>query len=294
MNEAEPTRSPDAVDLIGVSKTFATRGDSVVAIDGVDLRAAHREFVCIVGPSGCGKSTILKIIAGLTAASTGSVNVFGSPVQGPYKDVGMVFQAPVLLKWRTILNNVLFPIAILKERRRDYIDRAKDLLHLVGLSGFEDRRPEELSGGMQQRASIARALIHDPSLLLMDEPFGALDQITREQMNMELTRIWSETRKTTILITHSIEEAVFLGDRVVVMTPRPGRVAGVVDIDLPRPRDRSVRLTPEFNALEGRVESLLAPAGSIGGLDGQRVGLAESSPARHPSEGTSGVAGVKR
>jgi NitT/TauT family transport system ATP-binding protein len=250
-----------AIRLGNIEKTYKTPRGALTAIEDVSIDVATGEFVCVVGPSGCGKSTILKLISGLSPTTSGEVSVFGRTVDGPYPDVGMVFQAPVLLKWRSILGNVLFPLDILKRRGPAGRERAMALLELVGLGGFESRYPNELSGGMQQRAAIARALVHDPRLLLMDEPFGALDQITREQMNIELTRIWSETGKTTVLITHSIEEAVFLADRVVVMTPRPGRVAGIVEIDLPRPREGGIRLTPEFNALEGKVEKLLISAG---------------------------------
>jgi NitT/TauT family transport system ATP-binding protein len=246
-----------AIHLGGVSKTFETKSGPVHALGEVTADIADGEFLCVVGPSGCGKSTILKIISGLISPTSGDVSVFGKDVKGPYRDVGMVFQAPVLLKWRTVLENVLFPIDILKLPRKNYVSRARDLLDLVGLSKFEKSFPGQLSGGMQQRAAIARALIHDPKLLLMDEPFGALDQITREQMNIELARIWAETNKTTVLITHSIEEAVFLGDRVIVMAPRPSRVSGVVEIDIPRPRGADARMTAEFNELERRVDKAL-------------------------------------
>lgn len=246
-----------AINLKAVTKTFHTKKGDVQALGEVNATFDNGEFICVVGPSGCGKSTLLRIVSGLTPASSGEVSVFGRDVTGPYEDVGMVFQAPVLLKWRSILDNVLFPIDILKLPRKRYRDRAMELLDLVGLSKFADSYPRQLSGGMQQRASIARALIHDPKLLMMDEPFGALDQITREQMNMELARIWQETGKTTVLITHSVEEAVFLADRVIVMAPRPSRVAAIVDIDLPRPRDRHIKNTSEFSAYEVQVDAAL-------------------------------------
>jgi NitT/TauT family transport system ATP-binding protein len=249
---------PTAIDLKGVSKTFKTKTGSVQALGRVDAQVPEGEFLCVVGPSGCGKSTILKIISGLLPPSEGSVEVFGERVTGTYRDVGFVFQNPVLLKWRTVLDNVLFPIEILRLPRRKFVKRAQELLELVGLGAFESSYPHQLSGGMQQRAAIARALIHDPRLLLMDEPFGALDQITREQMNIELARIWAETGKTTVLITHSIEEAVFLGDRVMVMAPRPSRVASVVPVDLMRPRRGPDRQTPAFNEIERRVDRALA------------------------------------
>ncbi|MGH3098274.1 MAG: ABC transporter ATP-binding protein [Streptosporangiales bacterium] len=263
---AEPrTREPVAeqpdIRVRGVRKTFRTDGGPVNAIEDATFDVRNREFLCVVGPSGCGKTTILKAIAGLVPVTSGTITVFDREVDGPYADVGMVFQNPVLLKWRTVLKNVLFPIDILRTGRKGARQGAVDLLRLVGLDGFENRYPHELSGGMQQRAAIARALVHDPRLLLMDEPFGALDQMTREAMNSELTRIWEETGKTTVLITHSIEEAVFLGDRVVVMTPRPGRVAGIVSIDLPRPRAADLRLTAPFTELMKQVDALVRGGG---------------------------------
>ena len=245
------------VEVSDLAKTYPAKSGPVRALEQVSFDVRDREFVTVVGPSGCGKSTALKIVAGLIPRSGGTVKVFGESVAGPIPDVGMVFQAPVLLKWRTVLDNVLFSIDILRRDRKQYLGVATDLLRLVGLEGFERAYPRELSGGMQQRVAIARALIHDPTLLLMDEPFGALDVMTREQMNLELMRIWSENQKTTILITHSIQEAVFLADRVVVMTPRPGRVAAIVDVDLPRPRLPESRLSPAFLELVQRVGKLI-------------------------------------
>jgi len=245
------------VEVVDLAKTYPARSGPVRALEQVSFDVREREFVTVVGPSGCGKSTALKIVAGLVPRSSGTVKVFGEPVAGPVADIGMVFQAPVLLKWRTVLDNVLFSIDILRRDRRQYLEPTHALLRLVGLEGFEKAYPRELSGGMQQRVAIARALIHDPTLLLMDEPFGALDVMTREQMNLELMRIWSESQKTTILITHSIQEAVFLADRVVVMTPRPGRVAALVDVDLPRPRLPEARLSPRFLELSQQVGKLI-------------------------------------
>lgn len=261
-----------AISVRDVDKTYNTDSGMVFAIEDLNFEVEDGEFLCIVGPSGCGKTTLLQIVAGLVQLSGGEVSVFGHAVRSPYQDVGMVFQNPVLLKWRTVEGNVLFPIDILRTGRKHARRRARELLELVGLQGFEDRYPRELSGGMQQRVAIARALVHDPRLLLMDEPFGSLDQITREAMNIELMRIWMEAAKTTMLITHSIEEAVFLADRVVVMTARPGRVAGIVPIDLPRPRPADVRLTPRFNELEGQVDRLIRqttePTAVAGGTNG--------------------------
>ena len=247
----DPTlrRERFAVQLENVSKIYRTRQGDVHALEDVSFSALDRQFIAVVGPSGCGKTTVLKMLAGLVSATSGRLEVFGREITGPIEDVGIVFQAPVLLRWKDVVENVLFPIEILHRDKRQYKGRAQELLHLVGLEGFERRHPSELSGGMQQRVALARALVHDPRLLLMDEPFGALDQLTRHQMNLELLRIWSETHKTTVLITHDIEEAVFLADSVVVMTPRPGKVAAVVPVDLPRPRDFAVRRSDVFAGL---------------------------------------------
>ena len=244
---------PAAIAIRDLTKRYTTRDGDLLALDRIGFEVADGEFVTIVGRSGCGKSTILKIMAGLLAKTSGSVQVGGDEVTGPLRDVGFVFQAPTLLRWRTVMDNVLLPAEFLGLDLGATRSRALELLSLVGLKGFEGRYPRELSGGMQQRVAISRALIHDPRLLLLDEPFGALDALTREEMNLELLRIWSERRKTSVLITHSIAEAVFLADRVIVMTPRPGRVAEIVRVNLPRPRAGSVRLTPEFAALVRRI-----------------------------------------
>lgn len=258
-NVENSSRSIDgcAVSVRHVNKTYRTRTGSISALLDVTFDVRDHEFLCIVGPSGCGKTTILKAIAGLVPVTTGQITAFGRPVVEPYSDVGMVFQNPVLLRWRTALQNVVFPTVILRTNRDDAVKRARKLLEFVGLAGFESRYPKELSGGMQQRVAIARALIHDPKLLLMDEPFGALDQLTREAMNEELLRIWDEAAKTTVLITHSIEEAIYLADRVIVMSARPGRIAAEIPIGLPRPRPPEMRLTREFNDLKGRVEGVI-------------------------------------
>jgi NitT/TauT family transport system ATP-binding protein len=235
-----------AIDVRTLSKVYASQDGPVQALSDVSFAIADAEFVTIVGHSGCGKSTLLRIVAGLLTPSSGSVTVRGRNVTAPLSDVGMVFQRPVLLKWRTILDNVMLPIEMLHLPRLEGGKRAIDLLKLAGLIDFRHHYPAQLSGGMQQRAAICRALIHDPSLLLMDEPFGALDLMTREEMNFELLRIWSERRKTTLLVTHSISEAVFLADRVIVMTPRPGMVADIIDVKLPRPRMPETKLDPRF------------------------------------------------
>ncbi len=258
-----------AIELQAVAKVFARRGgDPVQALSAIDLTAAEQEFVTIVGPSGCGKSTLLKILAGLTRPSSGRVLVNGTQVTAPRRDVGIVFQSPVLLPWRTALENVMLPITIYRQPTEPALRHAAELFELVGLTGFEKSYPHELSGGMQQRVAIARALIHRPRMLLMDEPFGALDALTRQIMNLELTRIWETDRKTVVLITHDINEALFLGDRVLVMSARPGRIVETIDVDLPRPRDVSVMADPRFVAHAAHIQRLLgvgAPIPRAGG-----------------------------
>ena len=255
------------IDLDGVSMVYRSRGKgSVTALDDLHLRIDEREFVTLVGPSGCGKSTVLKLVSGLLGASSGQVRIHGQPVRGPRREMGFVFQTPVLLPWRTVRDNVLLPIEMLGQPVREHAARADELLAKVGLDGFQKAHTWELSGGMQQRVGICRALIHDPEILLMDEPFAALDAMTRETIGLELLRIWEERRKTVLFVTHSIPEAVLLADRVVVMTPRPGRIASVIPIDLPRPRTVELRASEAFGrlnldvfrALTGRTESGVA------------------------------------
>src|SRR5881275_1864397 len=228
------------ITLSGVSKTYRSRDGDVPSLKPLDFHINEGEFFVVVGPSGCGKSTLLKMISGLLAPSTGEILVEGEQVTKPHGNVGIVFQNALLLPWRNILSNVMLPIDMKKLPRDEYLPRAKALLKLVGLEGFEKKLPWQLSGGMQQRASICRALVHDPAVLLMDEPFGALDAMTREKMNLELQRIWYDTKKTVMFITHSIPEAVFLSDRVLVMTERPGSIAAIYDVRLPRPRSLEV------------------------------------------------------
>src|SRR5216117_362621 len=227
-----------ALDRLGM--TYEAQSGPVEALRDITFGVGRGEFVALVGPSGCGKSTLLRIVAGLRSPTAGDVTVDGRPVTRPIAQVGMVFQAPVLLKWRTVLDNVLLPAELAGLEAKRYRNRAHELLQLVGLGGFEAKLPRELSGGMQQRASLCRALLLDPPLLLMDEPFGALDAMTRDEMNLELLRVWGETaadgRKTILFVTHSIPEAVLLADRVIVMTSRPGQVAAVFPVPLPRPR----------------------------------------------------------
>ncbi|MBX6426476.1 MAG: ABC transporter ATP-binding protein [Variibacter sp.] len=246
------------IEVSHLEKTFVTvRNERIHALSDISLSIAEREFVTIVGPSGCGKSTLLKIIAGLVPATRGSVLLAGTPVDRPRKDIGIVFQNPVLLPWRTVLDNVLLPAEVQGLPLGPARKRARELLEMVGLAGFENKYPMELSGGMQQRAGISRALVHDPKILLMDEPFGALDAMTREQMNLDLQRICLEAGKTVVLITHSIPEAVFLGDRVVVMSARPGKIARLVHVNFPRPRSIEVMGDPEFGRATSEIRRLL-------------------------------------
>jgi NitT/TauT family transport system ATP-binding protein len=246
------------IRIAEVSKTYVTRmREAVQALDPVSLDMAENEFVVLVGPSGCGKSTLLKMVAGLVPATAGTIHVHDAPVTGPREDIGIVFQAPVLLNWRDVLDNVLFPIEILRRDERHYRPIALDLIRLVGLAGFENKHPRELSGGMQQRVAICRALIHDPTILLMDEPFGALDALTRLEMSLELLRIWEERRKTILFVTHSISEAVLLGDRVVVMSPRPGRIVRTIGVGLPRPRTMAMESTREFHEHADEIRDLI-------------------------------------
>jgi NitT/TauT family transport system ATP-binding protein len=234
------------VEARDVSKAYQTRTGSVLAVEKLSLEAREEEFVAILGPSGCGKSTLLKMIAGLIPPTTGKILVDGQPVAEPLERLGMVFQSPVLLRWRTVIGNALFPAEAYGQRDAAMHERAMGLLKLVGLAGFENKYPHELSGGMAQRVSLARALLLDPKLLLMDEPFGALDALTRDEMGFELLRIWQERPKTILFVTHSISESVLLADRVLVMSARPGRLAMEVVIDLPRPRNARMRTLPRF------------------------------------------------
>src|SRR6267378_3909694 len=247
MNSIEHTKSGATVEISQLSKIYQTReGDEVVALDDIDLKIDAGSFVAVVGPSGCGKSTLLSMLAGLTPASTGQISINGERISKPHRKTGVVFQSDLLLYWRTIFDNILLPIEIKKLDVDACRSRAEALLKQVGLDGFGNKYPSELSGGMRQRVAICRAIIQDPGLLLMDEPFGALDALTREQMNLDLQRIWLRDRNTVIFITHSIEEAVLLSDRVVVMSSRPGRIADVVHNDLPRPRGAHTRSEAHF------------------------------------------------
>jgi NitT/TauT family transport system ATP-binding protein len=257
------------IDLTGVDMTYQAASGPVEALAGISLSVSSGEFVSIVGPSGCGKSTLLRIVAGLRPATRGTVGVAGRQVRGPIAEVGMVFQSPVLLKWRSILDNVLLPAELAGKNAASLRGRAHQLLEMAGLAGFDAKLPRELSGGMQQRAALCRALLLDPPLLLMDEPFGALDAMTRDDMALELLRIWGEAsggpdheRKTVLFVTHSIPEAVFLSDRVVVMSARPGRIAADFAIDLPRPRTVELRASQAFGSLN--LDIFRALTGRIG------------------------------
>ena len=263
-NEAAGSVTADAISVRDLSKGYPSRGGCVKALEKTSFDVKEGEFVAVVGPSGCGKSTLLKILAGVLPASTGSARLRGSPIDGPRRDIGVAFQSPVLLPWRTVLQNVLLPLDVQRVQGDRCTKLALELLELVGLRDFAYRYPRELSGGMQQRVGIARALVHDPALLLMDEPFGALDAMTREQMNIELQRIWLERRKTVLFITHSIPEAVFLADRVMVMSPRPGKIVDMMRVDIPRPRRLEMMNLPQFC---GIVSSLRARFHSKGALD---------------------------
>src|SRR6201984_2944847 len=235
------------IGLRSVSKRYMTAsGDTVDALGEIDLDVAAGECVSIVGPSGCGKSTLMMLVSGLIPATTGTITVGGVPVKGAGGKAGIVFQRDVLLDWRPVFSNVMLPVEIKRLDKETHLKKARDLLRSVGLAEFEEKYPAELSGGMRQRVAICRALVQDPGLLLMDEPFGALDALTREQMNLDLQRMWLRDRNTVLFITHSIEEAVLLSDRVVVMSSRPGRIADIVANELPRPRGAHTRSEPGF------------------------------------------------
>jgi NitT/TauT family transport system ATP-binding protein len=254
-----------AIALVGVSKTFRRGAIETRALDPIDLSVGAGEFLAIVGPSGCGKSTLLRLVAGLIPATAGAVALNGNPVTRPQTALGIVFQSPVLLEWRTVLDNVLLQLELRGIDPAPQRARAMELLGSVGLAEFADRYPRELSGGMRQRAAIVRALIHDPPLLLMDEPFGALDALTREQMRIDLEVLWLETRKTVVFITHSIDEAVLLADRVVVMSARPGRIERILPVDLARPRGLDGRKTPAFVEAADLITSIFLARGVLHG-----------------------------
>ncbi len=262
------TAAPTAILARGLSKTFRRRAVTTLALASIDLSVTAGEFVAIVGPSGCGKSTLLRLIAGLLRPSTGDIVTNGHAVTRPVTDIGIVFQNPVLLDWRNVLDNVLIQVELRGQRAALYRESAVSLLTAVGLGDFLDRYPRELSGGMRQRASIVRALIHDPPLLMMDEPFGALDALTREQMRIDLEALWLRTRKTVLFVTHSIDEAVLLADRVVVMSPRPGQIEQIIDVSMPRPRGLEARKAAGFVEITQRITQIFLSRGILHGSGG--------------------------
>ena len=246
------------VEIKDLKKVFSGKGnEQVEALAGIDLSIADNEFVSIVGPSGCGKSTLMEIVGGLVEPTEGEVLIDERPINGPHPAVGLVFQQESAFPWRSVLENVEFGLEMHGTSKEERRGRARELIELVGLQGFEDRYPGELSGGMRQRVAIARTLVMNPEVLLMDEPFGALDEQTRLILGDELLRIWSQTRSTALFITHSIEEAALLADRVVVMSARPGSVRKVVPVNLERPRDSTVVSTPEFGNITGEIWDIL-------------------------------------
>jgi NitT/TauT family transport system ATP-binding protein len=248
----------DSVRVESVGKTYA---GGLEAIRDARFHVQPGEFLSLLGPSGCGKSTLLMMIAGLLAPSRGRITVAEAEVRGPRRDVGVVFQSPVLLPWRTVLDNVLLPVEMLRLRRADHAGRARELLAMAGVEEFAGRLPHELSGGMKQRVAICRALVHDPALLLMDEPFSALDALTRDQLGLELLRLWDVDKKTVVFVTHSIREAVFLSDRVLVMTPRPATIGFETEVKLPRPRTMDLQESDEFNRYVGLLRHAIEAGG---------------------------------
>lgn len=256
-----PVRS--LVQMRNVGVTYASARGHVVALDNISFDLGEAEFVSVLGPSGCGKSTLLKCVAGLEKPTTGTIKIGGAALVGPPEGLGVVFQRDILLDWRTVLDNVLLVAEFQGRDIKALRPEARRLLTRFGLEAFADRYPWELSGGMRQRASICRALLTDPSLLLMDEPFGALDAMTRDDLNIELARLWQETRKMVLFITHSIAEAVFLSDRIVVMSLNPGRIVEIIDIDLPRPRSLALRETHDFAAYTTRIRQMFTKLGVL-------------------------------
>lgn len=244
-----------AIDRLSVS--FIDANGTLHALEDISFHIQARQFVSILGPSGCGKSTLLRVLGGLLPPSRGRVTFRGQPLTGPRREIGFVFQSANLMPWRSVFSNIALPLEIQNLPPEEIRTRVGALIDLVGLSGFEDWLPRDLSGGMAQRVAIARALAHDPEVLLLDEPFGALDALTREQMGAELLRIWQARRKTVLMVTHAIQEAVYLSDRVIVLSPRPGRVRLDLDIPLPRPRHPEIQYTPAFGALAQHIRDTI-------------------------------------
>ena len=251
------------LSIDGVSKTYSTRQGEIFAVDDVSLDIPEHGFVSLLGPSGCGKSTLLLMCAGLVSRTAGAITIADTVIDRPYTDLGIVFQDSNLLDWRRVIDNLLIQAEIRGLEKSAIRQRGLELLDMVGLAGYEHRYPHELSGGMRQRVSICRALVHNPPLLLMDEPFGALDALTRDQLNLDLQDIWLDSQKTVLFVTHSITEAVFLSDTVIVMTPQPGRVGAVVEIDLPRPREFAIRETSEFGTYTKQIRGLFEQWGVL-------------------------------
>ncbi len=262
-DSATSASSGGYISIRGVSKTFIGRNAVVEALSAIDLDVADGEFVSVIGPSGCGKSTLLMLLSGLDLATAGTIRVGGRIIDRPTSDLGIVFQTDVLLEWRTALENILLQAEIRGSDRKAAMGRATELLAMVSLDGFAAAYPYELSGGMRQRVAICRALLHEPPLLLMDEPFGALDALTRDQMQIDLLRLWSKHKMTVVFVTHSIPEAVFLSDRIVVLSPRPGRIEEIIKIDLPRPRRLALRENPEFLTYNQKVTSVFKALGVL-------------------------------
>jgi NitT/TauT family transport system ATP-binding protein len=253
------------LDIESVDKVYPTHGGGITALKNVTLSVGTAEFVSLLGPSGCGKSTLLRCVAGLERPSGGRISLHCEEIIDPPEDMGMVFQRDVLLDWLTVERNILLPSKIRGLPAEEWRPKARSLLDVIGLAGFENRFPWELSGGMRQRVAICRALLLDPLLLLMDEPFGALDAMTRDELNLELQRVWLANAKTVLFVTHSIPEAVFLSDRIIVMSRSPGRVVDSVTVDLPRPRALSIRETPEFSRYVARIREIFETFGMLRG-----------------------------
>lgn len=258
MRKEEQQREKEfLISLEHIRKIYRSREESILAIEDVSFDVLEGEFVVIVGPSGCGKSTLLKIIAGLLRYEDGIIQLRGCDITGPVKDIGMIFQEPALFRWKTVLGNVLAPIELMGMEKKKFVHKAQELLNLTNLRGFENKYPSELSGGMQQRVSICRALLYDPSLILMDEPFGALDAMTREKMNLELLKLWRTSKKTILFVTHSIPEAAFLADRIVALTDRPAKINEIIKVDLPRPRSLSTKTSSKYDEYTERLYELM-------------------------------------
>lgn len=263
LQRAIATGDKPLISVRSVSKTFRAGADSIPAVSKLSIDVIRGEFISLVGPSGCGKTTLMMMIGGLLAADQGQITIGDERVVKPYENLGIVFQNAELLEWRTSLSNIMLQIEIRKLPQARYVGVANDLLMQMGLEGFADKYPHELSGGMRQRVALCRALVHDPEILLLDEPFGALDALTRDQMNFDLQRLWLERRKTAILVTHSIEEAVWMSDRVLVVTPRPASIYEDIRIDLPRPRSMAMKSTPKFNEYTGHIRDLFEKLGVL-------------------------------